>query len=43
MNWVERRGRTQLLGDFRNRRRYWEIKEEAEDGKSWKRQFMSLK
>ena len=23
--------RTQLLDDFRNRRRYWELKEEAED------------
>ena len=27
---VERR-RTQLLDDLRNRRRYWELKEEAED------------
>ena len=27
---VERK-RTQLLDDLRNRRRYWEIKEEAED------------
>ena len=25
--------RTQLLDDFRNRRRYWELKEEAEDKK----------
>ena len=24
--------RTQLLDDLRNRRRYWEVKEEAEDG-----------
>jgi hypothetical protein len=25
------RRRTQLLDDLRNRRRYWELKEEAED------------
>jgi hypothetical protein len=25
------RRRTQLLEDMRNRRRYWELKEEAED------------
>ena len=25
--------RTQLLDDLRNRRRYWELKEEAEDQK----------
>jgi hypothetical protein len=25
------RRRTKLLGDLRNRRRYWELKEEAED------------
>ena len=32
-----RRGRrTQLLDDLRNRRRYWELKEEAEVRKSWK-------
>jgi hypothetical protein len=24
-------GRTQLLDDYRNRRRYWELKEETED------------
>ena len=30
------RRRTQLLDDFRNRRRYWEIKEEAEDRKKKK-------
>jgi hypothetical protein len=29
------RRRTQLL-DLRNRRRYWEVKEEAEDKKEWK-------
>jgi hypothetical protein len=28
-----RRRRTQLLDDLRNRRRYWELKEEAEDRK----------
>jgi hypothetical protein len=27
------RRRTQLLDDLRNRRRYWEFKEEAEDRK----------
>jgi len=27
------RRRTQLLDDLRNRRRYWELKEEAEDRK----------
>jgi hypothetical protein len=32
---VERR-RTQLLDDLRKRRRYWELKEEAEDKKRWK-------
>jgi hypothetical protein len=29
---VGRRRTTQLLDDLRNRRRYWEPKEEAEDG-----------
>ena len=38
---VERR-RTQLLDDLRNRKRYWEIKEEAEDRKRWRRQFINL-
>jgi hypothetical protein len=32
---------TQLLDDLRNRRRYWELKEEAEDRKRWKRQFIN--
>ena len=36
---VERR-RTQLLNDLRNRRRYWELNEEAEDRKRWKQQFI---
>ena len=34
------RRRTQLLDDLRNRRRYWELKEEAEDRKRWIRQFI---
>ena len=38
---VGRRRRTQLLDDLRNMRRYWEIKEEAEDRKGWRRQFIS--
>ena len=29
--------RTQLLDDLRNRRRYWELNEETEDRKIWKR------
>jgi hypothetical protein len=29
------RRRTQLLDDLRNRRRYWELKDEAEDRKIW--------
>ena len=37
------RRRSQLLDDLRYRRRYWEVKEEAEDRKRWKRQFMSRK
>ena len=32
--------RTQLLDDLRNRRRYWELTEEVEDQKSWRRQFI---
>ena len=39
-NGVGRR-RTQLHDDFRNRRRYWELKEEAEDRKTWRRQFIN--
>ena len=31
--------RTQLLDDLR-KRRYWELKEEAEDRKRWRRQFI---
>ena len=37
---VVRRRRT-LLDDLRNRRRYGELKEEAEDRKRWKRQFIN--
>jgi hypothetical protein len=32
--------RKQLLDDLRNRRRYWELKAEAEDRNRWKRQFI---
>ena len=32
--------RTQLLDDLRNRR-YWELKEEAEDQNRWKQQFIN--
>ena len=35
------RRRTQLLDDLRNRRRYWELKEEAEYLKRWNRQFIT--
>ena len=34
-----RRRRTQLLDDLRNRGRYRELKEGAEDLKRWKRHF----
>ena len=36
------RRRTQLLEDLRNRSRYWELKEEAEDRKSWERGFFHM-
>ena len=36
---VERR-RSQLLDDLRKRKRYWELKEESEDRKRRKRQFI---
>ena len=32
--------RTKLLDDFRNRRRYWELKGEVEDRNRWK-QFIN--
>ena len=35
------RRRTQLLDDLRNRRRYWELKEEAGDRNRWRRQFIN--
>ena len=35
-------GRTQLLDDLRNRRRYWELNEEAANRNSWKWQFINL-
>ena len=35
------RRRTQLLGDLRNRRRYWELTEETEDRNRWKLQFIN--
>jgi hypothetical protein len=35
------RRRTQLLDYLRNRRRYWELKEEAEVRKRWRRQFIN--
>ena len=35
------RRRTQLLDDLRKKRRYWELKEEAEDRNRWKRQFIN--
>ena len=31
----------QLLDDLRNKIRYWELTEEAEDRKRWKRQFIN--
>ena len=37
---VERK-RTQFLDDLKNRRRYWELMEEAEDRREWKRQFIN--
>ena len=37
----KRRIRTQLLDDLRNRRRYWELKQEAEDRNRWRRQFIN--
>ena len=35
------RRRTQLLDDLRDRRSYWELKEEAVDQKRWRRQFIN--
>ena len=36
-----RRRIIQLLDDFRKRRRYWELKEEAEDLKRWRRTYIN--
>ena len=33
--------RTQFLDDLRNRRRYWELEEEAGDQEEWRRQFIN--
>ena len=38
---VRRRRRTQILDDLRNRRKYWELKEQAEDLERWRRQFIN--
>ena len=37
------RRRRQLLDDLRNIRRYWELKEEAEDRNRWNQQFINRK
>ena len=42
MKGVRRRKRTQLLDDLRNRR-YWELKEEAEDQKDAKDNLSNIK
>ena len=36
------RRRIRLLDDLRNKRIYWELKEEAEDRKTWKQQYTNL-
>ena len=41
MKGVGSRRRKQLFGYLRKRRRYWELKEEAEDRKRWRRQFIN--
>jgi hypothetical protein len=33
--------KAQRLDDLENRRRYWALKEEAEDRKRWKQQFIT--
>jgi hypothetical protein len=35
------RSTTQIFDDSRNRRRYWKLKEEVEDEKRGKQQFMN--
>ena len=37
---VGRRRRTLFFDDLRNRARYWELKEEAEDRKRWRQQLI---
>ena len=39
-NWISQRINC-LLDDLRKRRRYWELKEEAEDRKKWRRQIIN--
>ena len=41
MKGVGRIRRRQLLDDLRNRKRYWELKEEVEDRKRWRQQFIN--
>ena len=41
MKGIGRRRITQLFNDLRNRRRYWELKEEAEDRGGWRQQFIN--
>jgi hypothetical protein len=38
---VRRRSRKQLHDDLRNRGRCWELKEEAQGRKKWRRQFIN--
>ena len=33
----------QLIGNLKNRRRYWELEEETEDRKNWKRHDMNIR
>jgi hypothetical protein len=35
------RRRIKLLDDLRNRKLYWELKEEAEDRNTWRRLFIN--
>ena len=39
----EKEKKKKALDDSRNRRRYWELKEEAEDRKRWTRQSINRK
>ena len=40
VNGVGRRTQLLLVDDLRNRRRYWKVKEEAEDQRRWRLQFI---